>query len=148
MRRACMIVVLLVGVGGGCKGDDTDMPREQAETARHGAERAQAEAAKARAVAEAARKAADEAAAKAMRIVTMVDEARTAQMAIVDALAAAQSDAERADATAKLHESRRIVAELELQLAEAKAEAAKAERKKGVTLSPACRENPLAAGCR
>lgn len=149
MLRVALIATLLVGSGGGCNGDETgaDKLREGAGKVRHEAERAQAEAAKARADAEVASKAAEEAALKVILIEKSIVEAKADQMAILDALAAAQNDADRKAAQAKLEAGRRIVEELEQRLAEAKAAAAKAERMRGVKLSPACLENPLAKGC-
>ncbi len=64
-----------------------------------------------------------------------------------DALAAAQNDADRQAARAKLDQLRKERAEMEQHIAEAKAAAAKAERAKGVHVSKECLDNPLAKGC-
>ncbi len=64
-----------------------------------------------------------------------------------DALAAAQNDADRQAARAKLDQLRKERAEMEQHIADAKAAAAKAERAKGVHVSKDCLDNPLAKGC-
>lgn len=65
----------------------------------------------------------------------------------VDSVVAAQNDADRANAKAKLEELRREKAEMEAKIAAAKAAAAKAQRAKGRTISKECQDNPLAKGC-
>jgi len=64
----------------------------------------------------------------------------------VDNVVAAQNDADRLSAKAKLEELRREKADMETRIANAKAAAAKAERAKGVHLSKECLDNPLAKG--
>jgi len=65
----------------------------------------------------------------------------------VDAVTAAQSQADRDAAVAKLNQLRKEKAELEQRIADAKTAAAKAERTKGVKVSKECQDNPLAKGC-
>lgn len=65
----------------------------------------------------------------------------------VDTVVDAQNDADRAAATAKLKALQKEQAELEARVQQVKADAERAERKKGVKVSPQCQENPLAAGC-
>jgi hypothetical protein len=67
---------------------------------------------------------------------------------LVGALEAAQDDASRSTARAKLTALQKQQTELQSQLAAAKAEAAKAERLKGVKISKECLDNPLAKGCQ
>ncbi|MFT3699308.1 MAG: hypothetical protein QM831_39535 [Kofleriaceae bacterium] len=64
-----------------------------------------------------------------------------------DALAAAQNDADRQAARAKLDQLRKERADMEERIAQAKAAAAKAERNKGIHQSKECLDNPLAKGC-
>ena len=69
---------------------------------------------------------------------------------ITDALgkvSEAQSDADRAAASARLQELQRGQAEMRARVEAAKAAAAHAERVKGVHISPECLNNPLAKGC-
>ncbi len=65
----------------------------------------------------------------------------------VDSVVAAQNDADRASAKAKLEALRKEKAAMEQRIAEAKAAAALAKRKQGATVSEQCRNNPLAKGC-
>ena len=65
----------------------------------------------------------------------------------VDALASAQSQADRDAAKSKLDQLRREKYEMDQRIAEAKAKAARAERLKGVKISKECLDNPLAKGC-
>jgi hypothetical protein len=65
----------------------------------------------------------------------------------VDGVVNAQNDADRQAAKAKLDKLRKQKAELGSRLGEAKAQSAKAEREKGIKVSPACMDNPLAKGC-
>ncbi|MEO7096922.1 MAG: hypothetical protein ABI175_26925 [Polyangiales bacterium] len=65
----------------------------------------------------------------------------------VDAVANAQNQADRDAAKAKLDKLRRQKTELEGRLSTAKADSARAEREKGVKISPACQQNPLGKGC-
>jgi len=67
--------------------------------------------------------------------------------AAVDGVVAAQNDADRASAKAKLQELNRQKYEMEKRIAEAKAAAARAERLKGAKVSAECANNPLAKGC-
>ncbi len=67
--------------------------------------------------------------------------------AAVDAVVAAQNDADRASAKAKLESLRKEKTTMEARFAEARAAAAQAQRKKGATLSQECLNNPLAKGC-
>jgi hypothetical protein len=65
----------------------------------------------------------------------------------VNAVAAAQNDADRAAARAKLVELQRHEADARALIEQAKAAAARAEHAKGVNVSKECLDNPLAAGC-
>jgi len=65
----------------------------------------------------------------------------------VNAVAGAQSDADRNAANTSLTALRRKKAELDARVNEAKRRAAAAERAKGVRVSPECQANPLARGC-
>jgi colicin import membrane protein len=65
----------------------------------------------------------------------------------VDAVVAAQNDADRATAKANLDRMRQQKADYERRLAEAKAQAERAKRLKGATVSEECKNNPLAKGC-
>ncbi|MCX5744653.1 MAG: hypothetical protein NT062_19365 [Proteobacteria bacterium] len=67
--------------------------------------------------------------------------------AAVSNVVAATSDADQAVANAKLETLRESKAELETRLAAAKADAARAERMRGVKISKECLDNPLAKGC-
>ena len=68
--------------------------------------------------------------------------------AAIDAVASAQTDADRQSASAALGSIRREKAELENKIGEAKAKAARLERLKGVKISKECLDNPLAKGCQ
>jgi|GEM_PF-766301 len=65
----------------------------------------------------------------------------------VDSVMAAQNDADRSSAKAKLESLRKEKAAMEQRIAEAKQAAALAQRKKGATVSAECQNNPLAKGC-
>lgn len=78
--------------------------------------------------------------AEAEAMMNRLDEA-------VNALASAQNQADRDAAKAKLDQLRREKTEMEARIAEARAQAARAERLKGVKISKECLENPLAKGC-
>ena len=65
----------------------------------------------------------------------------------VDSVVAAQTDADRANAKAKLEALRKEKAEMEAKVAAAKAAAARAQRAKGTKISKECQDNPLAKGC-
>jgi hypothetical protein len=65
----------------------------------------------------------------------------------VDRVTAASNDADRAAAKARLDELNGMKYELEKQVAEAKAAAARAERRRGVKVSDTCIDNPLVKGC-
>ena len=67
--------------------------------------------------------------------------------AAIDQVVAAQNDADRAAAKARLEELQRDKQDMEQRIRAAKAAAAKAERAKGVKVSPECMDNPLAKGC-
>lgn len=60
---------------------------------------------------------------------------------------AAQNDADRAAAKAKLEALRKERAEMDARIAAAKAAASKAQRKQGAKISKECLDNPLAKGC-
>lgn len=98
-------------------------------------------------IADEAAKAAKEAQAKVDKLQSdLIDLAKRVDQA-TDALAAAQNDADRQAARAKLDQLRKERAEMEQHIADAKAAAAKAERAKGVHVSKECLDNPLAKGC-
>jgi hypothetical protein len=65
----------------------------------------------------------------------------------IAAVDAAQGDADRASAKAKLADLQRRQAEIQAQMAAAKAAAERAQRLKGVKISKECLDNPLAKGC-
>ena len=65
----------------------------------------------------------------------------------IAAVQSAQSDADRASATARLKKLQQDQAEMQRQIAEAKAKAEKAARQRGVKVSKECQDNPLAKGC-
>jgi len=65
----------------------------------------------------------------------------------ITAVEAAQSDADRTAAKAKLIALQAEQAAMQVAIAAAKAAAAKAARLKGVKISPECLDNPLAKGC-
>jgi hypothetical protein len=67
--------------------------------------------------------------------------------AAVDAVAAAQSDQERAAAVTKLEDARATKVDLAAQIAHARATATQRERAKGVHISKECLDNPLGSGC-
>jgi hypothetical protein len=64
-----------------------------------------------------------------------------------DAVIAAQTDADRESAKAKLEALRKERAKFDRDVAEAKAAAAKAKRIQGRSISKECQDNPLAKGC-
>jgi septal ring factor EnvC (AmiA/AmiB activator) len=65
----------------------------------------------------------------------------------VDTVVAAQNDADRAGASAKLGELQREKAEMEARLAAARAAAERARRSPVLRVDPKCVDNPLAKGC-
>jgi colicin import membrane protein len=65
----------------------------------------------------------------------------------IGAVDAAQNDADRASAKARLAQLQRDQAEMQARIAKAKAEAARAQRLKGAKISAECQANPLAKGC-
>jgi len=65
----------------------------------------------------------------------------------VDMVVAAQTDADRANAKARLEALRKEKEEMDRRLAEARARAAKAERQRGTKIREECLDNPLAKGC-
>jgi len=103
--------------------------------------------AEAEAIAEKAAKDAKEAQEKVAKLSNdLIDLGHRVDQA-TDALAAAQNDADRSAARAKLDQLRKERAEMEQHIADAKAAAAKAERARGVHVSKECLDNPLAKGC-
>lgn len=96
---------------------------------------------------DAAVKAAAEAQEKVERLAADLADLDKKLGSAVDNVVAAQNDADRAAAKGKLEALRREKAEMEARIAEAKAAAARAERKKGVKISKECQDNPLAKGC-
>ena len=96
---------------------------------------------------ETARKEADEVHAAVEKLQVEIEALILRVDAAVDAVANAQNDNDRASATAALQRLQREKAELEARIAEAKARAMRAERRKGVKLSKECLDNPLAKGC-
>lgn len=65
----------------------------------------------------------------------------------VEAVTAAQSDADRAAATAKLRQLQKEQVEMKQRAAAARAAAEKAQRRKGTKISEECQDNPLAKNC-
>ena len=102
---------------------------------------------KAQAEADQAAKDAKEAEERVRKIEIDLDAFNAKLNAAVDAVVAAQNDAERQAAKARLDALRTEKLELEQRVAAAKAAATKAERAKGVKVSPECMDNPLAKGC-
>jgi hypothetical protein len=101
----------------------------------------------AREAAERARKMAEEATARLQEVVAQLDALNERIASAQQAINAAQSQAERDAANARLRALQKEQAEMRQKIAEAKAAAAKAEREKGVHVSPECMQNPLAKGC-
>jgi chromosome segregation ATPase len=67
--------------------------------------------------------------------------------AAIDQVTAAQNDADRAAAMAKLKMLQKEQHDLQMRMAEAKAQAERAQRTQGMPVSQACKDNPLAKGC-
>jgi hypothetical protein len=125
----------------------TSEPESSAEELEAG-EGGQADAERAFAQYEEAVRAANEAMARiqaleqtAADMIVRINEA----IAIIDA---AQNDADRAAAAAKLKALAREQAELEQRVRAAKEAARKTEERKGVKVSKECLDNPLAKGCQ
>ena len=93
-------------------------------------------------------KAAQEAQEKVERLALDLADLDKKLGAAVDGVVAAQTDADRSAAKGKLEALRREKYEMEQRIAEAKAAAARAERKKGFKVSKECEANPLAKGCQ
>lgn len=106
---------------------------DPAETARADAERAAANA--------------DEAHKRVESLQAEASELDAKVKVSLDAVVSAQNDGDRTAAKAKLDSLRKQKSELDARLALAKSEAKRAERGKGVKVSPACIDNPLAEGC-
>jgi hypothetical protein len=151
MRRVAMVATLLVGFGGGCKGDEdrerAAQARRVAEQARVRAEQARAAAEQAAAQAEVAARQLREAGERVHRLKLSMNDARAAQNRLTDLVMSATTDVERAAAAAKLDVARQRVSELETKLAEAEAAVERAERLQGIHVTKECLENPLAKGC-
>lgn len=92
---------------------------------------------------EAAKKAQDDVAQLSRELIELGHKVDAA----TDALAAAQTDADRTAARAKLDELRKERAALEARMQAAKDAAARAEHRRGVHIDPKCLDNPLAPGC-
>jgi hypothetical protein len=150
MKHLAWVVVVLCACGGGNKtatepaapvANETKAPDPTPDpTTDPGAAKAQADADRASSNADEARKKVDALQAEMTALDATVNVA-------VDAVANAQTDADRKAAKAKLDQLRKQKAELEGRLSQAKSESAKAEREKGVKVSPTCMNNPLAKGC-
>lgn len=94
-----------------------------------------------------ARKAARDAEEKLDRIQHDFADLDRRLTAAVDQVVAAQNDADRAAAKAKLQALQREKQDMEARIQAARAAAAKAQRNKGVKIDPKCVDNPLAKGC-
>ncbi len=142
MKAWFAIVLLLAACGGKPEGDK---PKAEAEAS------PEAAAKEAAFLADQARLKAQKDAAKAQASITALQEELAAfdvrVNAAVSAVVDAQTQADRDAATAKLAALRKEKLELEARLAQAKAEAARAERLRGVSISKECIDNPLAKGC-
>ena len=104
-------------------------------------------AAEARAAADTAAKVAASARERVTRLEQGAAEMTNRINEMIGAIDSAQSEAERTTARAKLAALQKENAQVQAQIEAARAEAAKAERQKGVNVSKECLENPLAKGC-
>ena len=150
MKQLAWVVVVLCACGGGDKAanepaapvaNETKAPAPTEESS------TDPSAAKAQADADRASSNADEARKKVEALQGEMTALDATVNVAVEGVVNAQNDADRQAAKAKLDKLRKQKAELENRLAEAKAQSAKAEREKGVKVSPACIDNPLAKGC-
>jgi hypothetical protein len=154
IKTVFALAVLLAGCGG--DKDKTPDKAEKVEKAEkpERVERASVvdEALQAKRTAEQARDDAVKAAAEAQeqldRVQQDLHEMDKRVSAAMDAVVAAQNDADRAAAQAELKALRSEKAEMDARISAARAEAARAQRKKGVGISKACMDNPLAKGCQ
>lgn len=137
MRTILLLVMMTLLACGKAAEDAKRREAEKAEAAHREAEK---EAARAREEADAAAKKLDD----LMKKLEDIDK-QTSQA--IEGLTNAQNDADRVAATAKLEEARKAKAQLEAELATAKAEAERAQRLRGVKISKECIDNPLAKGC-
>jgi len=94
-----------------------------------------------------AEKTAADAVEKVERLQRDLEDLDTKVGTAVDSVMAAQSDADRSTAKAKLLALRTEKAAMEQRIADAKNAAALARRKQGATVSKECQNNPLAKGC-
>lgn len=94
-----------------------------------------------------AMKAAQEAIEKVEALQRELDDLSARTGAAIDSLVAAQNDADRSAAKAKLEALRKEQAEMKMKLEAAKARAQRAQRKQGTPVSAECLDNPLAKGC-
>jgi DNA repair exonuclease SbcCD ATPase subunit len=106
-----------------------------------------AELEKAQREADQARKEAADATERVERLAKDLEELDAKLTAAIDSVVAAQNDADRAAAKAKLEQLRKEKAEMEARVQAARGDAAKATRKQGPKISKECQENPLAKGC-
>jgi len=104
-------------------------------------------AAKAEAIAAQAQKDSQEAQDKVERLAADLAELDKKLSGATDSLLAANTQAERDAASKELSRLRQEKADMDRRIGEAKAAAAKAERRKGVKISAECQANPLAKGC-
>lgn len=102
---------------------------------------------KAEASAREAEKQAHEAAERVDKLSRDLEDLDKRLTGAVDSVIAAQTDADRSAARARLEQLRKEKAEMEARIAAAKAAAEKAQRQKGVKISKECQDNPLAKGC-
>lgn len=146
MRTLCILVLLVAA----CSEDKTAKPdkgdlRERVESL------SVEEALEAKRAAEQARdqavKAARESEEQLDRVQADLQDLDKRVNGAVDSVTAAQTDADRAAANAKLKALQKDKQEMEQRIAAAKAAAAKAARLRGRTVSKECRDNPLAKGC-
>jgi hypothetical protein len=144
-----IFVVVITLLAGGCNSETPAAEMDKAQEKRKSIDvrQAEAEAALAKKRAEEAVRAAEEAAESVQRLEKDLADLDTKVGAAVDAVVAAQSDADRAAAKAKLEMLRKEKAEFERRTAEAKAAAARARRVQGSSISKECQDNPLAKGC-
>jgi hypothetical protein len=94
-----------------------------------------------------AEKASEEAMMKVDRLQKDFSELDKKLTEATDAVIKAQTAADRESAKTQLDALRKERAKYELEMAEAKAAAAKAKRIQGSSISEECRQNPLAKGC-
>ena len=131
--RAIALAVLMMVVG--CDQGRPTPSREEIARKRAEAESAQAI------------KDAQDAKAKLDAIIKQLDDLDKKVQAAVDRVVEAETDAERAAAKTELLKLQQEKADLVRSVAEARAAVESTGRRKGVTISKECMDNPLAKGC-